>query len=74
MRALSQDELNQVSGGWGRWGWSSRNHKSSYCQPKTTYACAPKTHNCNPKPACEPAPVCEPKPVCPPPVIILPTE
>ena len=69
MRALSQDEMKQVSGGWFSWSFKSY----SYCQPKTTYTCEPKTsYTCEPKPSCDPAPVCNPKPVCPP--VTLPTE
>ena len=65
MRALSQDEMKQVSGGWFSWGWS----KTS-CKPKTTYTCKPKTtYTCQPKPQCEPKPVCTPKPP-----VELPTE
>lgn len=60
MRALSQQEMDQVAGGWFSWSWFRWSYKSySYCQPKTTYTCEPK-------------PVCEPKPPCGP--VELPTE
>ncbi len=61
MRALSQDEMQQVSGGWSCWGWSSWSFKSySYCEPKTTYTCEPKTTD-----SCYTSTSCEPKPTCP---------
>jgi hypothetical protein len=60
MRTLSQQEMDQVAGGWFSLSWFSWSYKSySYCQPKTTYTCEPK-------------PVCEPKPPCGP--VELPTE
>ncbi len=71
MRALTQHEMDQVSGGCWSWNWS-------FCKPKTSYSCDPKP-KCDPKPACEPKPVCEPEPVCNPKPpcggdVILPTE
>lgn len=71
MRALSQDEMKQVSGGWFSWGWSSWSFKSysySYCKPKTTYTCQPKTtDSCytQTKDSCYTNTSCEPKPTCP---------
>lgn len=55
MRALSQKEMDQVSGGCFLFSFL-------FCQPKVT-TCAPKP-TCTPKPVCEPKPVCAPKPSC----------
>lgn len=53
MRALSQQEMDQVAGGWFSWSWFRWSYKSySYCQPKTTYTCEPKPV-CTPKPPVE---------------------
>jgi len=68
MRALTQNEMDKVSGGFFFWSWS-------FCKPKTTYTCTPKPvcepkPVSNPKPVCEPKPVCNPKPTCPPEIIL----
>lgn len=88
MRALTHEEMNQVSGGtfcFSLFSLFSCRTSYSYCQPKTTTCdpkpscepaptpCEPKpTTTCNPKPSCEPKPTCGTKPVCPP--VTLPTE
>lgn len=74
MRALTDNEMNQVGGGWFCWGKTSyRSCKTttSYCAPKPT--CEPKPV-CEPKPACTPKPVCEPKPTCNPKPVCPPVE
>jgi hypothetical protein len=84
MRALTQDEMVQVAGGWFCWGWSSwsfkrykllQTHDHLHRQPKTSYTCEPKpADTCEPSPSCQPSHrSATPKPVCPP-GLILPTE
>ncbi len=55
MRALTSNEMGQVSGGFFLFRLFS-------CKPKVT-TCAPKP-SCQPKPKCEPKPKCQPKPPC----------
>jgi hypothetical protein len=77
MRALTQEEMVQVAGGWFSWCrtsyWSYKSSYSTSCYQPKTYSCEPKTtYTCEPKPVCEPKPSCEPKPVCPP--VEIPNE
>lgn len=78
MRALSHEEMNQVSGGtfcFGLFSLFSCKTRYSSCEPKPSTSCDPKpTYNCNPKPSCDPKPVCEPKPVCNPKPVCPPVE
>ncbi len=58
MRALTPNEMDQVSGGFFLFSLFSCKPKVTTCSPK------PSKPSCQPKPKCEPKPRCEPKPPC----------